>query len=87
MKDPCPQQCFLYHFEEKEEEEKEKKKSICWPTLPQGAWVKLFGPMDHHAIFHIFKLSLVNPIRAPTVKASKMVCKPIDWVIVVWSEI
>ena len=25
--------------EEEEEEEKEKK-SICWPMLPQGVWVK-----------------------------------------------
>ena len=43
-KDPCPPRRFLYLIETKsvkeKEKEKEEKKSICWPTLLQGAWVK-----------------------------------------------
>ena len=47
---PPPTQRFLYltekklkdvKEEEKTEEEKDKEKmSICWPTLPQGMWLK-----------------------------------------------
>ena len=28
--------------EEEEEGEEEGKKSVCWPTLPQGEWVKIY---------------------------------------------
>ena len=50
-KDPRPLRRFLYLTETKswkwEEEEKEEKKekkekkSVCWPMLQQGAWVKM----------------------------------------------
>ena len=46
-KDPRPTAFSVQKFggvkeeEEKEEEKKEKKKSISWPMLPQGVWVKI----------------------------------------------
>ena len=39
----------------KKVEKKEKKKSVSWPMLPQGAWVKINNNKNH-----LFKIPSIN---------------------------